>query len=187
MLFSSWWPDLISKLNFAERWSAGGFNPFTPKSDRYQISPAASPEMLHLFFFHCQLLRYKRWPLYYQFSLPFLLGEVYFFLTWEWQGFKICFTKGRELWVVSDLYSVNQLMEIVTRSQCMRQEAVVTSPKRWSLWSWVDHSSGIPGQNKRKGENEQKLVVSVLVVLHDSHSFGHTSDYASRACWRELA
>ena len=27
--------------------STNGFNPFTPKSDQFQISPAASPEILH--------------------------------------------------------------------------------------------------------------------------------------------
>ena len=47
-------------------------NPFTPKSDQYQISPAASPEMLHGTVWRTWLFKAytdERW-LYYRFSLP---------------------------------------------------------------------------------------------------------------------
>ena len=48
------------------------FNPFIPKSDQYQISPAASPEILHHTVWRTwPFLAYSgaRW-LYYQLSLP---------------------------------------------------------------------------------------------------------------------
>ena len=50
------------------------FNPFTPESDQFQISPAASPEILHHTVWRTWLfIAYsdERW-LYYQFSLPHL-------------------------------------------------------------------------------------------------------------------
>ena len=53
---------------------AGFINPFTPKSDQCQISPAASPEILHHTVWRTRLfIAYsdERW-LYYQFSLPHL-------------------------------------------------------------------------------------------------------------------
>ena len=69
-------------------------NSFTPKSDQFQISPAASPETLHHTVWRTWLsIAYsdERW-LYYQFSLPRLytfplgrLGECTFW-TWEWNG-----------------------------------------------------------------------------------------------------
>ena len=49
-------------------------NPFTPKSDQFQISPAASPEILHhTVWGSCLFISYsdEGW-LYYQFSLPHL-------------------------------------------------------------------------------------------------------------------
>ena len=60
------------------------FNPFTPKSDQFQISPAASPETLHhtawrtWLFIACSD---KRW-LYYQFSLP----HLYIFSLKGWEN-----------------------------------------------------------------------------------------------------
>ena len=66
-------PSLRSLWN--PGWPTGsplGFNPFTPKSDQHQTSPAASPEILHhtvrrtwLFIGYSD----ERW-LHYQFSLP---------------------------------------------------------------------------------------------------------------------
>ena len=55
------------------RW-IGCINPFTPKSDQCQISPAASPEILHHTVWRTwHFIAYldARW-LYYQFSLPHL-------------------------------------------------------------------------------------------------------------------
>ena len=66
------------------------FNPFTPKSDRFKISPAHSSEILrHRVWRTFLFIAYseKRW-LYYQFSLPHLyiwLGECTFW-AWEWKG-----------------------------------------------------------------------------------------------------
>ena len=69
------------------------FNPSTPKSDQFQISPAAPPEILYHTVWRTWLfIAYsdERW-LYYQLSLPtytFLfkrLGECTFW-TWEWKG-----------------------------------------------------------------------------------------------------
>ena len=54
------------------RWWVGCVNPFTPKSDQLQISPAASPEILHHTVWRTWVfIAYsdKRW-LCYQFSLP---------------------------------------------------------------------------------------------------------------------
>ena len=71
--------------------SAGSINPFTPKSDQFQIPPATSPEILHHTVWRTWLfIAYsdERW-LYYQFSLPHFswgrLGECTFW-TWEWKG-----------------------------------------------------------------------------------------------------
>ena len=68
--------------------SAGSINPFTPKSDQFQIPPATSPEVLHHTVWRTWLfIAYsdERW-LYYQFSLPHFswgrLGECTFW-TWE--------------------------------------------------------------------------------------------------------
>ena len=60
---------IVSMLNYI---LARNINPFTPKSDHFQISPAASPEILHHTVWRTWLvIAYsdKRW-LYYQFSLP---------------------------------------------------------------------------------------------------------------------
>ena len=65
-----------------------GVNPFTPKSDQVQISPAASPEIWHHTVWRTWLfIAYsdERW-LYYQFSLPHLYifsikGEMYFLIS----------------------------------------------------------------------------------------------------------
>ena len=69
-------------------------NPFTPKSDQCQISPVASPEILHHTVWRTWLfLAYsdERW-LYYQFSLPHLyiflskrLGDCTFW-SQDWKG-----------------------------------------------------------------------------------------------------
>ena len=56
------------------RMAADDFNPFTPTSDQFQSSPAASPEIQHQTAWRTWLfLAYpdERW-LYYQFSLPHL-------------------------------------------------------------------------------------------------------------------
>ena len=67
--------------------TAGKFNPFTPKSDQCQISPAASPEILYITVRRTWLfIAYsdERWLYYYQFSLPHLyisrqeVGRIYF-------------------------------------------------------------------------------------------------------------
>ena len=57
-------------------------NPFTPRSDQLQISPAASPEISHHTVWRTWVLithSDQRW-LCYQISLP------HFFLIWEWKG-----------------------------------------------------------------------------------------------------
>ena len=56
------------------------FNPFTPKSDQVQISPAASPVILHHTVWRTWLFTaysYERW-LYYQFWVISLNGRMYF-------------------------------------------------------------------------------------------------------------
>ena len=56
------------------------FNPFTPKSDQVQISPAASPVILHHTVWRTWLFiaySYERW-LYYQFWVISLNGRMYF-------------------------------------------------------------------------------------------------------------
>ena len=76
-------------------WDNVLFNPFTPKSDQLQISPAPSPELLHHTLWRTwRFIVYSedRW-LYYQFSLHHLyiyfslkrLGERTFW-TREWKG-----------------------------------------------------------------------------------------------------
>ena len=80
-----------------DRWMDGyngGFHPFTPKSDQFQISPAALPEILHHTVWRTWLfITYSdgRW-LYYQFSLLHLyiislskVGRMYFLNLWGWQ------------------------------------------------------------------------------------------------------
>ena len=37
--------NYVKKKEAKDEVGTGGFNPFTPKSDQYQISPAASPEI----------------------------------------------------------------------------------------------------------------------------------------------
>ena len=59
------------------------FNPFTPKSDQFQISPAASPEISHHTVWRTWLfITYwdERWSLY-QFSLHHL--HIFSFRGWE--------------------------------------------------------------------------------------------------------
>ena len=79
-------------LSFTAHIFGNKFNPFTPKSDQFQISPAASPEISHHTGWRTWFFRaYSdgRW-LYYQFSLSHLyislwLGECTFW-TWKWKG-----------------------------------------------------------------------------------------------------
>ena len=66
--------SLCSDIVFAIIHGTVTFNPFTPESDQFQISPAASPEILHHTVWRTWLfIAYsdERW-LYYQFSLPHL-------------------------------------------------------------------------------------------------------------------
>ena len=80
------WENLLFELG-DER-----VNPFTPKSDQCQISPAASPEILHhtvrrtwLFITYSD----EKW-LYYKFSLP----HLYIFSLKGWEN--VLFELGRE-------------------------------------------------------------------------------------------
>ena len=70
---------LVSTFSLASIPTDKLINPFTPESDQFQISPAASPEILHHTVWRTWLfIAYsdERW-LYYQFSLPHLYISLY--------------------------------------------------------------------------------------------------------------
>ena len=78
--------NFMLRLTLAKCWVLGQvltFNPFTPKSDQFQISPAASPEIWHHTVWRTWLfIAYsdERW-FYYQFSLPHLYISL-------WEGWE---------------------------------------------------------------------------------------------------
>ena len=92
----SWMTAWIDKEELSLRLSCfGGLKTFTPKSDQFQLSLAASLEILHhtvwRYLLFIALLRWKM-IIYYRFSLPHLyislwkeLGECTFW-TWDWKG-----------------------------------------------------------------------------------------------------
>ena len=65
------WHDAIASWNFLQQVPSLTFNPFTPKSDQFQIFPPASPEILHRTVWRTWLfMAYSDERLvYYQFSL----------------------------------------------------------------------------------------------------------------------
>ena len=87
----------LSKVDTLGTKATVRFNPFIPKSDQFQISPAASPEILHHTVWRiCLFIAYsdERWS-YYQFSLTRSyislknVGRMYF-LNLGMKGLKRC-------------------------------------------------------------------------------------------------
>ena len=134
------------------------FNHFTPKSDQFQISPAASAEILHHTVWRTWLfIAYldERW-LYYQFSLP----QVYISLLEGWENalFELGIEKvnrGKEVWlmeipgevttigaspypITSPLSPVQEQKELPCININIWDSQIRPSSREWGL-RWQDH------------------------------------------------
>ena len=116
------------KDSFAKETMKTSFNPFTPKSDQCQISPAASPEILHHPVWRTWMfIAYwvDKW-LYYQFSLH----RSYVFLLKGWENvlLELGSERVKEWFQISPAASPEILHHTVWRTWLF----IAYSDERWS-------------------------------------------------------
>ena len=102
------------------------FNHFTPKSDQYQISPAASPEILyHIVWRTWLFIAYsdERW-LYCQFSLPHLIH----FLLKGWENVQL----GSE----GVKHSRCELIELSVTQALHALSSILANNRQSFWWDW---------------------------------------------------
>ena len=124
------------------------FNPFTPKSDQFQVSPAASPEIRHhtVWFLH-SLLRWKMIILtILTTSLVFgRLGE-YTFWTWEWKATSVSYTnfvswtQKTFLKIFRNIWSKVRLTTYFTSVRHRTAAPRCTWQQRMVTWKWSGSS-----------------------------------------------
>ena len=134
-------------------WPCGTLNPFIPKSDQYQISPAASPEILHHTVWRTWLfIAYSdaRW-LYYQLSLP---SVIQFSLQgWENAVFELgservnAFTPNRDQVQISPAASPVILHHTAWRTWLFIAYSVERQWNDGNVWVTVSSFQGEEGFN----------------------------------------